>query len=481
MSRKLIFQFLTISLFCFFFISQAANAQLKYFKNKERIANSAPGDIFLNDLAISPNGRFVIGWTGDPSMNFDTKAWIRAYNIFAQPISAPILVNQPFGLIENVQVAIDESGAFVALLNIYSHVPSNPEADYQLYLYRYTPGGVLTGTYYVAPGISGDVTKEPNGLIGISYSSYTVDSLDRRVIMQVRNADGTVYIPNSIVKDGDYIGETHFRFRCDGSFAIATDQQNGNAWLRRYSSTGNPLATDTLIIPQANPLRECVGIKPSNAVRMTYNNQSIFPAMVYTAEVDEANTIIDGPDLFWPFTQASTPRLSMNRCGNYSIAYLSNSTNRVYARDYGVNDLLLKEFQVNTGEPNSGPTLIALADSKTIVAWHRQVGTNQNNIIFRRFTPASHGNSGFGGPDVTIIPLSCSGPGYAQLGSNPIPGYTYQWSPAIHLNNPNISNPIVTHPITTGSFSQYYILTVSEGICGCTYQDTVKVVFNAGC
>ncbi len=73
----------------------------------------------------------------------------------------------------------------------------------------------------------------------------------------------------------------------------------------------------------------------------------------------------------------------------------------------------------------------------------------------------------FAGPDTTF----CQQMG--QLFAQPqIPGlYSYQWSPATGLNNPNIQSPIVV----SGVHNQQYIVTMTDLQGGCVAQDTVVV------
>ncbi|MBP6025270.1 PKD domain-containing protein [Ferruginibacter sp.] len=57
-----------------------------------------------------------------------------------------------------------------------------------------------------------------------------------------------------------------------------------------------------------------------------------------------------------------------------------------------------------------------------------------------------------------------------QLGSAPVPGRVYKWSPATGLSNPDIANPIATPSVTTP-----YTLTVTNGGGGCLTIDNVTV------
>lgn len=73
----------------------------------------------------------------------------------------------------------------------------------------------------------------------------------------------------------------------------------------------------------------------------------------------------------------------------------------------------------------------------------------------------------YAGPDTTF----CQQMG--QLFAQPqIPGlYSYQWSPATGLNNPNIQSPLVV----SGVHNQQYVVTMTDLQGGCVAQDTVVV------
>ncbi|WP_152559906.1 gliding motility-associated C-terminal domain-containing protein [Hymenobacter sp. IS2118] len=71
--------------------------------------------------------------------------------------------------------------------------------------------------------------------------------------------------------------------------------------------------------------------------------------------------------------------------------------------------------------------------------------------------------------------ILCPGIASAPLGTPAVAGYTYSWSPATGLSNPNIAQPTVTLPNTTGaSIEVVYTLTVSAG-ASCANSSTVRV------
>ncbi len=68
----------------------------------------------------------------------------------------------------------------------------------------------------------------------------------------------------------------------------------------------------------------------------------------------------------------------------------------------------------------------------------------------------------------------CSGTGPFTIGSPPIQGQTYVWSPSNGLSNPNIANPIVNLTNNTSSpITTTYVLTVTK--FNCVVRDTVNV------
>lgn len=79
------------------------------------------------------------------------------------------------------------------------------------------------------------------------------------------------------------------------------------------------------------------------------------------------------------------------------------------------------------------------------------------------------------GPDVII----CSGVTTASIGSTPVNGYTYEWSPVSGLTNPNIANPgITTTNNGTTPIKTTYTLTTVVAATGCKATDNVDVIVN---
>ncbi len=65
----------------------------------------------------------------------------------------------------------------------------------------------------------------------------------------------------------------------------------------------------------------------------------------------------------------------------------------------------------------------------------------------------------------------CSGRG-VQIGSPPLPGFSYNWSPAANVSNSTISDPIATPPTTNPT---EFIVEVMDQVTNCKSQDTTIV------
>ena len=78
-------------------------------------------------------------------------------------------------------------------------------------------------------------------------------------------------------------------------------------------------------------------------------------------------------------------------------------------------------------------------------------------------------NADFAGPDRTV----CAG-SVTMLGTSPMAGFTYRWTPSYFLNSNNISNPICTTVINS-SFPNPTVYRVTATKAGCLFEDSVKV------
>ncbi|HBB89577.1 MAG TPA: hypothetical protein DC047_18380 [Blastocatellia bacterium] len=84
------------------------------------------------------------------------------------------------------------------------------------------------------------------------------------------------------------------------------------------------------------------------------------------------------------------------------------------------------------------------------------------------------------GPDRTVC---CCGPLKMQIGSAPVAGVTYSWSPAIGLDDPTLANPTIDFSVFNGTsvaFPSVYEVTATDAF-GCTSKDSVFIKTVCSC
>ncbi len=77
------------------------------------------------------------------------------------------------------------------------------------------------------------------------------------------------------------------------------------------------------------------------------------------------------------------------------------------------------------------------------------------------------------GPNVSL----CLGDS-AHIGNVPAPGMSYSWQPAIGLNNPLLSNPMLQIGNVPGACAPKYVLTGTSLATGCVFKDSLYVTAN---
>ena len=73
------------------------------------------------------------------------------------------------------------------------------------------------------------------------------------------------------------------------------------------------------------------------------------------------------------------------------------------------------------------------------------------------------------GSDTAVCEGSCT-----TIGSISLPGLSYNWSPALGLSNPSISDPVACPAAT-----QVYIMTLTDSVTGCENSDSIEITVNA--
>jgi gliding motility-associated-like protein len=152
-----------------------------------------------------------------------------------------------------------------------------------------------------------------------------------------------------------------------------------------------------------------------------------------------------------------------------SVQYMCNPNRAVFTAPPG--------FQYYNWYTNNFGTLLGTGETMTMTS-PPQPGTT----IHVEVIPYN----GFGCSDTLEVPFTVGFPvanagpdkplciGSAiSIGSTPVTGYTYSWSPANFLSNAAIASPMANPPVDTT-----YIVTVTNTVSGCIAQDTVTLHVN---
>ena len=196
----------------------------------------------------------------------------------------------------------------------------------------------------------------------------------------------------------------------------------------------NPTATTTYTVSSTNPTTGCTA---TDQIIVTVNNIPPTANAGLDATVS-CNTNVGGAIL-------GTPTVAGN---SYS-----------WTPSNGLNSSTLSQ-------PTANPSTNTTYNLMVMNASSGCMSTDQVDVTVNT-TPAS-ANAGLDGS------VNClnSGTGYG-LGSTPVPGVTYAWTPSTGLSSATIANPTASPTVAT-----VYTLTATNSASGCTANDQVTVFIN---
>lgn len=109
------------------------------------------------------------------------------------------------------------------------------------------------------------------------------------------------------------------------------------------------------------------------------------------------------------------------------------------------------------------PSIAGVGTHQIIYSYTTAGGCNNSDTISTQVITSPVANAG------NDILIPCGGSG-GLIGSNPLFGLVYNWSPSTGLNNPNSANTVANPNVGTN-----YTLTVSDTLTGCSSSDNVLV------
>jgi hypothetical protein len=196
----------------------------------------------------------------------------------------------------------------------------------------------------------------------------------------------------------------------------------------------NPTATTTYTVSSTNPTTGCTA---TDQIVVTVNNTPPTANAGLDATVS-CNTNVGG-------AQLGTPTVAGN---SYS-----------WTPSTGLNSSTLSQPTANPATNTTYNLMVMNASSGCM-------STDQVDVTVNT-TPASAN----AGPDGSVNCLN-NGTGYG-LGSTPIAGMTYSWTPSTGLSSATVANPLASPTVAT-----VYTLTATNAASGCTATDQVTVFIN---
>ena len=383
----------------------------------------------------------------------------------------------------------------------------------QPYTYAWTPGGQTTSGITVNPAASTTYTFTATDRYSC-YSTKTIQVTVVNVPTPVVTANPTSICVNqstSINYTGAYSGTAVFHWGFSGGTVVGASPPYSVSWptagpenitlFVTDQGCTTPTATTTVTVnsyPVANAgpdVQVCsgasvtLGVAPAGGVTYSWTPPLALsnPAIsnpVFSA-VNPGNTTLS-----YPYALAATS----NNCTSYDTAIVTlyppiDNSFTVNPTTVCVGDNALITY---TGTNSAGATYTWNFAGGTVVSGAGQgpytvnwavagnpsvtLSVNENSCTAPQSSVAVTVNAipvANAGPDVSF----CSG-ATANLGSAPVGGVTYSWSPVLGLSSSTVSNPTITgvNPGAT-SLTQNYTVTATEN--GCTASDVVAVTMYA--
>jgi hypothetical protein len=424
----------------------------------------------------------VIQWFDGSCGNFACREVARAYDASGTPVTGEIVVSPTTnGLYERAQVAIDNSGTFVVVFHRYLWNPSSPPQSEHIYWRRFSSSGTSLGTTtFVDYGHSPDISMASNGDFYVSYSTPALSGQPDIVYVKRYAANGTLLGPRITVANTvpPGVSTSEIRLQCDADFLVSWGSTGGTTSgqrLQRYFANGTPNGPPLQPGGRATTPHESAMYRSNGSIGIVYvgagNTQ-------YLGRFDPSGNPA-APELLQT-TGSNAAQISSNKCGEYAVITQALS-GTIEHHWYSYSDVFRGTNAVNSS-PATTNYRFGIADMVSVDAWTRDLAPPtptlvQRDVIHRRL-PVWPAFDGLAGPDRS----ACAYPNYSVsvvIGSPPVPGYSYSWSPTTYLNNPNAAQPTVTYPGGSAGFSTTYVLTVT-GECGCQMTDEVVVSFHPG-
>lgn len=468
--------------------------------------NTTIGNGTLQDLAVSPNRRYVLVWDdGAPPNNycppntpgspFSCRLYARAYDPAGAPVTGQVLVSPVVGHYYDIQAAINDSGAFVIVYDHYVYNSNNPALSSHLFLQRYSLGGTPLGPpQFVDYGEKPDVALTATGDSYVTYhSNSSFLTPTQHVHVQKYSASGAPAWPRITVDTATQVAESTIKPLCSGEFIVAYSAGASNisqsTYIRRYHTNGSANGVRILADTTSNErgIPNTLIVKPTGEFAIISERPSGGTSDYFVKRYGASGSLSAAPEfLFNKLGILGVGSMSANTCGDYALAYVADSSGEIMVKEYMRNDTPIQAYGISQAPASPAFDLrpmIALGSISYVAAWDRRTTANANprdKLHVRRPLVAALQSPTVNPTHTRVCYFTCNDcPRSRVVGNVAAAGQTYAWSPTTNLNNPNVAQPTVTHPGGTNDFDITYTVTITAGCCQRT--EVVTVTFAPKC
>jgi hypothetical protein len=452
----------------------------------------------LQVLATGGTGNYTYSWTSTP-IGFTSNI----SNPYVKPTLTTlysVTVNDGVNSVsDNITITVN-SKPNVALVGLSS---THCENDLPDTLMGFPAGGSFSGT-----GVTSNLFDPVVAGVGAHYISYTYtdangcsnSDVDTTVINAnpVANAgpDASIYTGNQTILYGSATGGSGqyiyqwspasllFNSYAQNATTVAltmtnmftlkvTDQQSGcygtdDVLVTVYGGvlSANPTATpDTICYGDTTKLHAMVSGGTGTYTYQWSSNPAGFSSTLQSPSVAPAST-----------TTFTVVVDDGNNKDTNSVVVVVETKPIVQITSYNSTNCENGGFDTLVGSPAGGvffgtgisgnlfaPSVAGTGTHQIIYSYTTAGGCNNKDTVTTTVVAAPVADAG------SDILIPCGGPG-GLIGSNPVYGMIYSWSPTTALQNPNMSNTIANPTVVTN-----YTLSVTDTATGCVSTDDVLV------
>lgn len=466
----------------------------------EQITNNSTGYVFVEDIDVSENSNYAITWSWSPPpnnlcSNFACGVFVRAYDASNSPVSNEILVSPTNnGTYGQSSVGIDDSGNFVVAYEEYIYNSSNPNLSDKIYLQKFNNSGIPVGArVFLDYGINPEISMNSNGDFIISYVVH--NSSNNKLFFKKfsinLNPIGVKTLVHSDTNFSSPIGAAS-TIKCNGEFAFFYQTPQGS-YVKQYYSNNSQKGGQILVnIGRTFFSSHSIIYNSKGEICLAYGKPvGADPfARTYLIKRFNENGSLNGTENLWDNTIAQRPSIGANECGDYAIVYKKEGANPLITlRPYSIGNVPETEMSVNTTPlvKDRIDPLIDLSSFSSVSTWDDKVNNSINRNIFHRESFIPNIINNLANDTIKICRYPCTNGCFSRsvIGSPPIPGYSYSWTPSTYLDNSTIAQPTVSHPgsnVSNPNFTITYSVEYKpSNLSCCKKTKNVVVLFEEGC